>query len=63
MLTEAPSAPAGAAGCGEPMACQWQLAQATPAGAAMLANGPGAYRVGSQAAAWRAEFDRVFGGS
>ena len=63
IFTEASGTPAGATGCGDPMPCQWQLAQATPAGAAMLANGPGAYRVGAQAAAWRAEFDRVFGGS
>lgn len=61
VLTEAGGIPAGARGCREPMQCQWQLASATPAGAAMLANGPGAYRLGSQAGAWRAEFNRVFG--
>lgn len=63
MLTEADAIPAGASGCGDAMQCQWRLAAATPAGAAMLANGPGAYRVGAQAAAWRAEFNRAFGGS
>lgn len=62
MLTEAGSVPAGVSGC-EPMQCQWQLAGSTPAGAAMLANGPGAYRVGAQAASWRAEFNRAFGGA
>jgi len=62
-LTEAATAPEGASGCGDPMQCQWRLAAATPAGARMLENGPGAYRVGGQAATWRAEFDRVFGDS
>lgn len=55
--------PAGADGCGDAMACQWQLAAATPAGAAMLANGPGAYRLGHQAAAWRMAYDRALPGT
>lgn len=63
LMTEAQAPPAGATGCGEPMACQWQLAASTPAGAQLLANGPGAYRLGAQATAWRVEFNRVFGGS
>lgn len=56
-------APAGSSGCGDAMACQWALAGATPTGQAMLANGPGAYRLGSQAAAWRAEYNRALPGN
>ena len=63
VMTEAGAAPAGATGCGEPMECQWQLAGSTPAGAQLLANGPGAYRLGAQAGAFRAEFNRLFAGS
>ena len=63
LITAASSIPGGAVGCGEPMACQWQLAASTPAGARLLANGPGAYRVGAQAGLWRQEFNRVFGAS
>lgn len=63
LMTAASSIPAGAAGCTEPMACQWRLAASTPAGARLLANGPGAYRVGGQAGLWRQEFNRVFGTS
>ena len=55
-------APAGSSGCGEAMACQWALAGSTPTGLAMLANGPGAYRLGAQAAAWRAEYNRALPG-
>ena len=62
MLAGAP-APAGSTGCGEAMACQWALAGATPAGAAMLQNGPGAYRLGEQATAWRSEYNRALGGT
>jgi hypothetical protein len=60
VMTGDPAGPAGARGCA-PMACQWQLAASTRAGAALLATGPGAYRLGSQAGAWRAEFNRVYG--
>lgn len=60
LMTSTGAVPAGARGCGAPMECQWRLAESTPAGAAMLANGPGAYRVGSQAGEWRAQFNRVF---
>jgi hypothetical protein len=50
--------PDGAPGsCGEPMACQWRLARSTKAGRAMLANGPGAYRVGSSATRWLRELN------
>lgn len=63
LMTAATATPSGASGCGDAMQCQWQLAASTPAGSRLLANGPGAYRVGDQAAAWRAEFNRVFGAS
>ncbi len=63
VMSAAGSAPAGARACGAPMQCQWALAGATPAGAAMLRNGPGAYRLAGEAGAWRAEYNRVFGGS
>ena len=60
MITSANAVPPGApATCGAPMACQWALADSTPAGHAMLMNGAGAYRLGSQATAWRAEFNRL----
>jgi hypothetical protein len=62
-MSAIPVAPAGAVGCGDPMGCQWGLAASTPTGAELLANGPGTYRLGSQATAWRTEFNRVFGGS
>ena len=42
------------------MQCQWALAAATPAGGRILANGPGAYGLGSQAGEWRTEFNRAF---
>lgn len=56
-------APAGSSGCGDAMACQWALAASTATGRALLANGPGAYRLGSQAAAWRAEYNRALPGA
>jgi hypothetical protein len=60
MMSSANAPPTGAAAtCGAPMACQWSLADSTPAGHLMLLNGPGGYRLGSQATAWRAEFNRV----
>lgn len=60
LMTGAAAAPPGApAACGAPMACQWALADSTPAGHAMLLNGAGAYRLGSQATAWRVEFNRL----
>jgi hypothetical protein len=58
VFTGARKRPAGAPrSCGEPMACQWKLARSTKAGRAMLANGPGAYRVGSSATAWLRELN------
>jgi hypothetical protein len=60
MMTAANAMPRrAAASCGAPMACQWNLANSTAAGHLMLLNGPGGYRLGSQATAWRAEFNRV----
>lgn len=53
--------PAGApASCGEPMACQWSLASQGAVNRRVLANGPGAYRVGRQAPRWLAEFNARF---
>ncbi len=64
LFTAAGAGPAGApATCGAPMACQWALAAGTPAGAALLGNGPGAYRLGSEATAWRVEYNRALGGA
>jgi hypothetical protein len=63
LMSAAGTGPAGASGCGTPMACQWALAGSTREGAAILANGPGAYRLGAEAGAWRTEYNRVFAGS
>ena len=63
VISSAVAPPKGSAGCGSPMQCQWSLAQATPVSARLLANGPGAYRLGSQAQEWRTEFNRVFTGA
>ena len=62
VFSSASQTPAGASGCGSPMECQWALAASTPAGAQILANGPGAYSLGSQAREWRMAFNRVFAG-
>lgn len=62
-MTFASAVPAGASGCGDPMACQWTLAGSTAAGARLMANGPGTYRLGSQAINWRIQYNAVFGGS
>jgi hypothetical protein len=62
-MTSASALPAGASNCGDPMACQWKLAGSTPTGARLLANGPGAYRLGAQAMGFRLQYNGVFGGS
>jgi len=63
MFGGATRVPAGAPrGCGDAMACQWALAGATPAGRAVLANGPGAYRTGALSLSWRQQYNRVFAG-
>ncbi|MBM3664831.1 MAG: hypothetical protein FJW92_03425 [Actinobacteria bacterium] len=60
LLTGADAYPAGAlpASCITPMQCQWSLAESTPAGRAMLANGVGSYRLGSHARSWLAEWQQ-----
>lgn len=45
-----------APGCTTPMACQWAMAESTPAGRAILANGVGGYRLGAHARPWLAEW-------
>ena len=53
--------PAGAGrACGAPMACSWRLASSSAANRRVLANGPGAYRLGGQAAHWLSEFNARF---
>jgi hypothetical protein len=59
MLT-ATGAPPGARGCATPMSCTWALASLAGANARILANGPGAYRVGAQAGEWLAQYNRRF---
>ncbi|MEW6582404.1 MAG: hypothetical protein AB1416_06555 [Actinomycetota bacterium] len=44
--------------CSGPMSCTWALASRPGANARILANGPGAYRVGDQAADWVREYNR-----
>jgi hypothetical protein len=58
LLTGPEVFPAGRlpAACTTPQACQWVLAESTPAGRAMIANGVGAYRLGSTARPWLAEW-------
>jgi hypothetical protein len=60
LLTGTPFNPPGASGCGSPMACTWTLASAPGANAAILANGPGAYRVAEQAGEWLAQYNTRF---
>lgn len=62
LMSAAGTTPAGASGCGSPMQCQWALASSTPAGAAMVKNGVGGYRLGAEAVDWRIEYNRVFTG-
>jgi hypothetical protein len=52
--------PDGASGCATPMSCQWRMAASTPAGRAILANGPGVYKVGAQAAEWLQEYNKRY---
>lgn len=58
LMTGTDAYPAGAlpASCVTPQQCQWALAEGTPAGRAILANGVGAYRLGSHARPWLAEW-------
>jgi hypothetical protein len=62
LLTRVPAAPAGApAGCGDPMSCQWRMADLPGVNAQVTANGVGAYRVEEQAAAWLREHNARVG--
>jgi len=58
LLTGTDAYPAGRlpAGCITPQGCQWALAEATPAGRAIIANGVGGYRLGPHARPWLAEW-------
>jgi hypothetical protein len=47
----------GPTGCAD---CAWAMAESTPGGRAILANGPGAYRLGLGAASWIREYDARF---
>jgi hypothetical protein len=58
LITGTDAFPAGQlpAACTTPMACQWALAESTPAGRAILSNGVGGYRLGAHARPWLAEW-------
>ncbi|HMM48528.1 MAG TPA: hypothetical protein PKE32_02790 [Miltoncostaeaceae bacterium] len=59
LLSGTNRSPVGApAGCANAMSCQWDLARATAAGRAVLANGVGVYRPGSMTRTFRQEFNR-----
>jgi hypothetical protein len=60
IFTATDTPPGAPRSCGARMACQWRLAESTPMGRTVLANGPGLYRVGDQAGAWLREFNRRF---
>jgi hypothetical protein len=46
--------------CATPMSCTWALADLPGVNRRILGAGPGAYRVGDQAAAWLASYNRYF---
>lgn len=57
------SRPAGApSGWGGAMNATWSLARSTPAGRTILDNGVDEYRLGAQAGAWLAQYNRQFPG-
>ena len=59
LVTGSDGYPAGGplpAGCVTPQSCVWALAEATPAGRQILANGVGGYRLASSARAFLAEW-------
>ena len=59
MFTGSDSYPSGGTlpvGCVTPQSCAWALAEATPAGRQLLANGVGGYRLGESARAFLAEW-------
>lgn len=47
-------------GCSDPQACTWALAAQSGINRTILGNGPGIYRLGTQAADWLAQFDVYF---
>jgi hypothetical protein len=47
-------------GCPDPQACTWALAARTGVNRTILGNGPGEYRLGTQAASWLAQFNAYF---
>lgn len=48
------------ASCSDPQACTWALAAQSGINRTVLGNGPGVYRLGTQAADWLAQFDAYF---
>jgi hypothetical protein len=58
LITGTDAYPAGRlpAECVTPQACQWAMAEQTPAGRLILANGVGGYRLGAHARPWLAEW-------
>lgn len=60
VFSGATNVPRGAKGCGNAMACQWDLARSTRVGRAILSNGVAAYRTAELTATWRQEFNRTF---
>jgi len=61
VFTGTAAGPAGAGrACGPPMTCTWRLASSTPANLRVLANRPGAYRLGAAASRWLDEFNARF---
>ncbi len=59
LMTSAPTA-LKTGSCSSAMACQWSLAESGPTNRAILANGPGTYRVSDQALDWLSEFNARF---
>ncbi|MFZ4755139.1 MAG: hypothetical protein ACOYL4_03930 [Miltoncostaeaceae bacterium] len=58
LITGSAAYPAGRlpSGCVTPQRCAWQMAESTPSGRAMVANGVGAYRLGAAARPFLAEW-------
>ncbi len=46
--------------CSDPQACTWALASRAGLNRTILGNGPGEYRLGSQAPSWLAQFNAYF---
>jgi len=59
MLTRAPWRPPGRLpACGDPMSCQWKLADLPGVNWTIMRNGVGAYRLGEQASTWLRQYNR-----